>query len=212
MTDTPNSIPTWSPVVEQIKAGRESAIEDLYKVLRPGIRTFFLRQIGPDHADDACHDVIVDLIAAIKAGALREPESLGRYAMTIARRKAIAYIGGTIRGRQTMDAERRGLLCDASESPEQVVLRLERQAIAKRVLTALPARQRELLIRFYLNGESREDILAVTGMSDTQFRLIKSRAKARYTDLMRETLNRPNPKPVASYSGVFTAGNRVGDT
>jgi DNA-directed RNA polymerase specialized sigma24 family protein len=93
------------------------------------------------------------------------------------------------------------LTCSASEDPEQLALRSEREAIAKRVFAALPARQRETLIRFYLDGESEEEIRKAMGMSPNQFRLLKSRAKSRYTELVQQAMNRvPCRKPVLSAS------------
>jgi DNA-directed RNA polymerase specialized sigma24 family protein len=85
-----------------------------------------------------------------------------------------------------------------SESPEQLCLQRERQDIAKRILEALPAKHRELLVRFYLNDESQEEITAAMGMSATQFRLIKSRAKLRYTELVQQAMSRTaNPRSAA---------------
>jgi hypothetical protein len=47
----------------------------------------------------------------------------------------------------------------------------------------LPARQREILTRFYLNEETGEDICRDMGLTKTQFRLAKSRAKMRLTEM-----------------------------
>jgi DNA-directed RNA polymerase specialized sigma24 family protein len=70
-----------------------------------------------------------------------------------------------------------------------------------RVLRAMPVRQRETLIRFYLNGESEEEIRAAMGMTNNQFRLIKSRAKSKYAELVRQSMNRvPSRKPVVATS------------
>jgi hypothetical protein len=44
------------------------------------------------------------------------------------------------------------------------------------------------LTRFYLNEESAEEICDNMGLTDTQFRLIKSRAKARFGELGRRRL------------------------
>jgi RNA polymerase sigma-70 factor (ECF subfamily) len=194
MTKQSVSVASWLPVVEQIRAGSESGVEELYNSLR-SVRFFFVRHIGPDRADDAYHSVIIDLIGAIKKGALREPETLPAYAMTIARRKLSQFIGELVRERQK---EEGGImvLCAVSESPEQLVLRSERQAIAKRVFTALPARDQKILTRFYLNGEPAEQIQAAMGLNDTQFRLIKSRAKLKYAELVQHAMNRaPGHEP-----------------
>jgi hypothetical protein len=86
MTNTHAAVITWSPMVEQIAAGSQAAIAELYMSLRT-IRFFFERQIGPDRAEDAYHNLILDLVRAIKRDSLQKPEALPAYAMTIARRK-----------------------------------------------------------------------------------------------------------------------------
>jgi RNA polymerase sigma-70 factor, ECF subfamily len=198
MPNTPDSNPRWALIVEQIQAGSESAVEELYRSLR-SIRLNFVRQLGPDHADDAYHNLIIDVVRAIRAGSIRNPETLAAFAQTIARRKAIACIGEVIRDRQNVGVGGIELTDATLESPEQYVIRAERESIAKRVLMALPPTAREVLVRFYLDGESREEILVAMGLTDTQFRLIKSRAKARYTELMQQSLSRVAiRKPVKS--------------
>ena len=193
MTNSPNSISSWSPVVAQILAGSESAVEELYKSLRP-IQCFLRLQCGPDRAADAYQELIIKLIGAIQTGTLRKPEALFAYAMAIARGITYQQIKEAIRERHTLDVECVvGLACDPSQSPEQLVLRSERIAIAKRVLAALPHRKREMLIRFYLDGESEEEIRRAMGMSHNQFRLNKSRAKTLYEALMQQAMTRvPN--------------------
>ena len=200
MTNAHAAVATWSPMVERIAAGSGSAFEELYLRLR-SIRFFFGRQIGPDRAEDAYHNLILDLVGAIKKGGLRKPEALPAYAMTIARVKVYRYIQEAIRERRTMDASNVVLACPASEDPEHLALRSEREAIATRVLRAMPARERETLVRFYLDGESEEEIRAAMGMTSNQFRLIKSRAKSKYAELVRQSMNRvPCRKPAVSAS------------
>jgi RNA polymerase sigma factor (sigma-70 family) len=188
MTNTHNAVATWSPIVQRIAAGSSSAVAELYLHLK-SIRFFFAHQIGPDRAEDAYHNLILDLVGAIKKGDLRKPQALPGYAMTIARRRLCVHIREAIRERRTIDTSAVILTCPAAEDPEQLAIRSEREAIATRVLRAMPDRQRETLIRFYLDGESEEEIRAAMGMSRNQFRLIKSRAKLRYAELVRQSMN-----------------------
>src|ERR1039457_6579258 len=104
MTDPRAAISSWSPMVQQIKAGSESAVDELYSSIR-SIRFFLFRQIGPDHAEDAYHAVIVDLVSAIRKGGLRDPETLPAFAMTIARRKVYERIRQAVRERQSLDVD-----------------------------------------------------------------------------------------------------------
>lgn len=201
MTNTQASVSTWSPVVEQIRTGSKSAVEELYKSLR-SIHFFFKREIRLDRADDAYHNLIIAVVGAIKSGALRQAEALPAYAMTIARRMVYENLKEVIRARRNPDVEHVSLIA-RSPNPEQLAMRSEREVIAKRILTALPPLGQEILIRFYINGESEAEIVAAMGITGTQFRLAKSRAKLKYAELVQQSLNRvPNRKPLLSVSQV----------
>jgi len=54
----------------------------------------------------------------------------------------------------------------------------------------MSARDREVLTRFYLREESPERIREEMGLTETQFNLLKSRAKARLTELVQRKLAR----------------------
>ena len=66
----------------------------------------------------------------------------------------------------------------------------ESHDVAMRVLNGLPPRDREVLVRFYLREQAADEICRDMGLTETQFRLIKSRAKARYGKLGQRRLAR----------------------
>ena len=55
--------------------------------------------------------------------------------------------------------------------------------IVERILTELPERDRQALVRFYVHAEPAEVVCREAGLSETEFRRIKSRAKARFLAL-----------------------------
>jgi RNA polymerase sigma-70 factor (ECF subfamily) len=60
------------------------------------------------------------------------------------------------------------------------------------VLDGLSVRDREILSRFYLDEQTQEEICDEMDLSETQFRLLKSRAKARFGELgKRKLIQRP---------------------
>ena len=59
-----------------------------------------------------------------------------------------------------------------------------------KVLRGISARDREILTRFYLYEQTQEQICAEMNLSETQFRLLKSRAKARFGELGKRSLGR----------------------
>jgi DNA-directed RNA polymerase specialized sigma24 family protein len=56
------------------------------------------------------------------------------------------------------------------------------------VMRELSERGRDILTRFYLHGQSQEQICDEMNLTETQFRLLKSRAKARFGELGQKKL------------------------
>ena len=79
---------------------------------------------------------------------------------------------------------------DRSPNPEEECMRLQKREMAARILVAMPACQREVLIRFYLQRQASRDPARGTRLTPTQFRLMKSRAKAYFGERGRARANR----------------------
>jgi DNA-directed RNA polymerase specialized sigma24 family protein len=58
----------------------------------------------------------------------------------------------------------------------------------KSALSALSKRDRDILIRFYLKEQPQEQICREMSLSETQFRLLKSRAKAKFGEIGKKKL------------------------
>jgi RNA polymerase sigma-70 factor, ECF subfamily len=58
------------------------------------------------------------------------------------------------------------------------------------VLKSIAPRDREILIRFYLEEQTAEKICGDMSLTDTRFRLLKSRAKARFGELGKRKIMR----------------------
>ena len=180
----PNSV--WSPLVRRVAGGDAAAVSELYQALR-GLRFFLARRIGWE-AEDAFHDCILVIIKAIREGTLRDPERLAGFAMTVARRHVIRHIQRTVRTSTEQNVELFAACSDRWSDPERGLIDEDRKAIATAVLVALRPKQREALIRFYVKEQSAEEVQAAMGLTATQFRLLKSRAKQRYAELVRNRL------------------------
>jgi DNA-directed RNA polymerase specialized sigma24 family protein len=87
-----------------------------------------------------------------------------------------------------VDVDFQESVSDTRPDPEREAIDRENLALAMRVLKSIPKRDREVLTRFYLKEESAEEICENMGLTDTQFRLIKSRAKARFGELGKRRL------------------------
>jgi hypothetical protein len=74
---------------------------------------------------------------------------------------------------------------DLALNPEQRAVGAQGKLFALRTLEEMPARDREALIRFYLQKQTAQDIEAALDMTDAQFRLIKSDARKRFAELLQ---------------------------
>jgi RNA polymerase sigma-70 factor, ECF subfamily len=176
--------PRWADVVERIRNGDPAGMEELYKVFSKGVRFFLYRQLGPRDLDDKLHDVFLIVAQAIQRGDLRDPDRLMGYVRTVMRRQVAGHIEDAIQERRN-HAELEGtlVLADHHPDPERDAIERQNDQLAKRILQSIGRRDREVLIRFYLNEQSPEMICREMGLTETQFRLIKSRAKARFGEL-----------------------------
>jgi RNA polymerase sigma factor (sigma-70 family) len=176
--------PAWARLVERIQDGDPAAMEELYAVFAKGVRFYLLRQLGAQDIQDKVHDVFLIITQAIQRGDLREPDRLMGYVRTILRRQVSAYIETAVHVRQNEVGLEPALhLAGPEVSPERQAMERQNQDVAMRVLKSLPKRDREVLVRFYLQEQTVEQICRDMDLTDTQFRLIKSRAKARYGEL-----------------------------
>ena len=199
MPDEQNTIPAtapsewtdWTPLVRRIQTGDSGALEALYEVFGRGVRLQLLRQLGPQDLDDRVHDAFLIVVQAIQRGDLREPERLMGFVRTIVRRQAAAQINHLVEGRRDqMSLDPSAGIPDSAATPEQIAVKGEKVRLMMRVLESLSSRDREILTRFYLKEQTQEQICREMNLSDTQFRLYKSRAKQRFGDTGRQFLER----------------------
>lgn len=183
----------WAELVNLIRDGDESAAAQLYEQLRHGLRYIALRQIGGDHAEDVVQETMVKLLSAIRRGELRDPARLAGWVRTVMQRLIIMRIReATARRVHSVDATEVPL-ADRGNCPEKDVLAREQADLRVRImhetLMSLPPRDREILSRFYLRAQTQEQICKEMGLTDTQFRLAKSRAKQKFEEKGKRLLS-----------------------
>lgn len=179
----------WAELVDRIRAGESNGMEDLYQLFSRGIRFYLCRHLGPQELDDKVHDTFVVVVQAIRRGELREPERLMGFVRTIVRRQVAAHIDKVVHSRrEQIELDSTVRVADPRENPEESAIFRQRTELIRRVLGELSDRDREILTRFYLREQSQEQICAEMGLTETQFRLLKSRAKARFGELGKKKL------------------------
>ena len=192
---SPNDSVNWNDLVAAVQRGDNEGMERLYAVFARGIRFLLIRQLGYQDVEDKIHDTFLIVVNAIRRGDLREPERLMGYVRTVVRRQVATHIDGLVQSRRDMgDVELGYKLVDDRHDPEAEVLGKQRFRIMEQILRAISRRDREILTRFYLHEQTQEQICAEMGLTETQFRLLKSRAKARFGELGRRKLGNKPPE------------------
>ncbi len=183
--------PDWADLVESIQAGDPRGMEHLYRLFSKGIRFYLCRQLGVQELDDKLHDTYLIVVQAIRRGDLREPERLMGFVRTVVRRQVAAYIDQAVHSRRDFqDLDQGAAVSDRAATPEENVISKQRTEIMEDILRSISRRDREILTRFYLLEQPQDQICSEMKLTETQFRLLKSRAKARFGEIGKRTLVR----------------------
>ncbi|HYL77135.1 MAG TPA: sigma-70 family RNA polymerase sigma factor [Bryobacteraceae bacterium] len=186
----------WTDLVRRIHLGEDSGMEELYKLFARGIRFYLCRQLGPQELDDKVHDTFLIVVQAIRRGEIREPERLMGFVRTVVRRQVAAHIDQIVHSRRDeLNIDVGVRIADRRRNPEQAAVFHQKVEFMTEVLASLSERDREILTRFYLHEESQEQVCEEMNLSETQFRLLKSRAKARFGEIGKRKLQQ---KPLAA--------------
>jgi RNA polymerase sigma-70 factor (ECF subfamily) len=179
----------WAQLVERIRFSQTDGMAELYHLFSKGVRFYLCRQLGVQELDDKVHDIFVVVVQAIRRGELREPERLMGFVRTVVRRQVAAHIDKAVQARrEQMDLDASARVPDPNGNPEETAIFNQKEELVRRILAELSSRDREILTRFYLHEESQEEICSLMILTETQFRLLKSRAKYRFGELGKKKL------------------------
>jgi RNA polymerase sigma factor (sigma-70 family) len=179
----------WVRLVEGIRNENPGAMEELYRVFSRGIRYYLCRHLGPEELDDRVHDSFLVVVQAIRRDELREAGRLMGFVRTVVHRQVAASIEKAVQARRDQTPIDPGEgITDLRRNPEESAIAQQQEEIMTRILRGISRRDREILTRFYLLDQTQEQICAEMQLSETQFRLLKSRAKTRFGELGKRSL------------------------
>lgn len=183
----------WTAAVQQIRTGNELSVETLCAAVTECARAQLYQSVEAQSVDDHVQEVLMIVLAAIRNGELRNPECLMGFVRTVTRRQVTVHIRrNVIRRRRITSVESSELpAAPADESPEARLRLQERVALVRDVLERICSRDREILVRFYYKEQDSHQICREMQLTSTQFRLYKSRALAKCSELGRAYSTRP---------------------
>jgi RNA polymerase sigma-70 factor (ECF subfamily) len=170
-------------LARDVADGNPDAIEMLYVLLFRASRHMLASRLRDQDADDFLHETLAIVVEAIRNGELRNPAALPGYLKGVVRRQgAMCIVRKSTARRRQVDAGSFFATNAASDAdPEADLISQERSELIQRGLGHLCQRDCELMTRFYLREQPFHQICEEMHLTETQFRLYKSRAKAKLT-------------------------------
>jgi RNA polymerase sigma-70 factor, ECF subfamily len=182
--------PAAMPPTADVPPPLSDPVTQLSAVYRdyPGLRALILRRVhDPEVAADILQDAAVTTLEKLRSGEIAHPENLGGYLYRV----AINHLRNRRRKDHTSQSSAEGLeeLRDEhQDDPEwQHVGRPQWAAAARRMLDEMPAtRDRELLVRFYLNDEAKDTLCQELQLTSEHFNRVIFRARNRFRELLEQ--------------------------
>jgi DNA-directed RNA polymerase specialized sigma24 family protein len=183
-------------LVGRIEKRNPAALEELYGMVK-NFTWFLMRQLGPDDLQDSLHDVYVTVAEAIAAGKLRDPERLRAFLTTVTRFYTYTQIERRVQSRNRFTGLD-GVAADVPDGSdvETGLYNRQRVTFVRDILRRMPAVDCEILRRFYLEEQSKEQICREMRLTPTQFRNMKSQAKLALTEIGLRRLRKGAPRPI----------------
>lgn len=173
-------------LVRRIVSGDAAAEAELVRRFSRAL-SFLLRRLTRDEAaaEDLYQETFRLVIEKVRGGELREPERLPGFVSSMARNLFLGSVRRSGR-RQKWQGDPEASEAAPDPAPGQLakLLARERAATVRHVLAELKNdRDREILSRYYIADENKEDICRDLDLSDLHFNRVLFRARQRYKEL-----------------------------
>lgn len=173
-------------LADRIRQGDKTAEAQFVREYEPGIRALVRRHTRPGEAmvDDFVQEVLAAALERLRKDELRDPQALPAYLRTmIVHITAAEYRRRASRG-ETVSTEQLERL-PAREDPAEALRTQQLARHVRTLLAELPVqRDRELLLRFYLEEHSKEDVCSDLAIAAEHFHRVVFRARERLRELL----------------------------
>jgi len=179
-------------------ANDQSRLAELGPTVTRGLELIALRALGnAEEARDAVQEILARAVEAIRAARVPAQVPLGAFVHGIARHVLADARRRRIRDSAQVDVVVSPLPASQPSPLEALILQEERDRL-RSALARLPAADRELLTRCFLEGESVQRLAERDGVPAERLRKRKSRALERLRDLLADGRGHVSPVPPIS--------------
>jgi len=178
----------------------------------PGLRALILRRVrDPELAADILQDAAVTTLEKLRSGEIADPENLGGYLYRV----ALNHLRNHRRKDRSTVSSPDGLEelpAPESDTDWENVGGRQWATAARRMLEEMPvARDREVLVRFYLDDEDREKICRELRLSEEHFNRVIFRARNRFRELIEDRgFRRADLLTIAALGFYISSSGSVG--
>ena len=179
MLGTENAIAV--ALTQDIKTGDSNAERLLVQRYRNGLLFFLARQCGDETmAEDIAHDTFVTVIQRLRGDGIDKPERLSAFILSTAKNLLLGQFRKNKRRQTEADTQVVERATSDEPSQEEHLTRVHTAELVREVLDDLPnPRDRELLVRFYLDEEDKDSICETLALSSLHFNRVIHRARNR---------------------------------
>lgn len=176
----------------RIGAGDRAAEAQLVERYARGVLYLLKRRTrNAELALDLRQETFRIAIEKLREREITEPERVGAFLRGIAVNLAIADHRKTARRATTADSDAVELAADAAEGPADIVASEQTRAAVRALLDEMSvARDRDILIRFYIEDEGKDSICVALGVDSAHFNRVLFRAKQRFRELLERAEKR----------------------
>ena len=172
-------------LVGRIRGGDRQAETELVERYNRAVMSIIRRALGNSMvADDLYQETFCIIIEKIRGGDIRDAERLPGFVCGVARNQVIKHFQRAARQERLTETEEPvSIPCQAHDQLEEL-LRKESADIVRQILKEMTnERDIQVLFRFYLAEDDKEQICADLGLTSLQFNLVLHRARERYREL-----------------------------
>jgi RNA polymerase sigma-70 factor, ECF subfamily len=138
-----------------------------------------------DLAADILQDAVVTALQKLRAGEISDRAQLDGYVYRVALNHFRNHLRKDKSGVSDHEAGADLIDTDARKPPESIQAAQWAKIVKQMLREITPARDRELLVRFYLYEETKEQLCQSLGLSDLHFNRVIFRARERFRELLQ---------------------------
>jgi RNA polymerase sigma-70 factor, ECF subfamily len=183
----PDSSVDWLALVAKVRGDDPQGRDELHCIFSRGIRFYLSRRLGLQQLEARVQETFTILVNAIKTQDLREHEPLVGLVRTIVLKQVAADSDRDVQNRSQRGVESPGMILDHRCDPDKKAIHLQNKDRMVTVLRSMSLRDQEALTRFYFHEQTQERICEEMQLSETEFLLLKARAKASFGETTMAT-------------------------